>query len=84
MKQTPLTPEENAAALANWQRMDADMRAFVVALEQAGMIDGRHALANARVAVAPDELPKGEGVAPCVESAAERAAIEEIRRRGKR
>lgn len=76
-----LTADENAAAVANWRLMDADMREFVVGLEQAGMIDGRLALANAVVVLAPDRLPVGDGVQPCIPTRAEREAIEEIRKR---
>lgn len=84
MNGLPLTSEENAAAKANWARMPEDMRAFVVALEAAGMIDGRRALAVARVAIAPEALPSDDGVQPCLPSREERAAIQAIKSRGKR
>lgn len=79
-----VSPEENALARANWARMPEDMRAFVIALEEAGMIDGRRALAVARVAIEPDTLPSDDGVLPCLPSREERAAIQEIKLRGKR
>lgn len=69
-----LTAAEQAAAKANWALMDEDMRAFVVALVKAGLMDGRAGLAQCRVAVLPDHLPESGGVVPCIETAAERQA----------
>ncbi|MDQ7990168.1 MAG: hypothetical protein REI09_11100 [Candidatus Dactylopiibacterium sp.] len=70
----PITPEENEAARRNWARMDADMREFVSALVSAGMVEGRRGLALAEVAVAPERLPSGDGVRPCVPMTVEHAA----------
>lgn len=89
---TPLTAEQHAKAQANWRLMPADMREFATALVAAGLADGRPAnaedgrrmLAGAQVAVFPDRLPAGDGVQPCIATAAEREAIEAIRNRGAR
>lgn len=94
MSQVPdiLSPEDIAAGRRNWAAMPADMRDFFTALVDAGLtdnrppspLDGRRALANARVAVSPDRLPPSNGVQPCITTRAEREAIEAIRNRGKR
>jgi len=60
--------------------MDEDMRAFVVALVDVGLMDGRSGLAKCRVAVFPDRLEWKEGVQPYIETKEERA----IRARGVR
>jgi len=63
-----------------WEKMDVEMRGFVVELVKAGLMDGRAGLAQSRVAVMPDRLEWDEGVLPCIETKEERA----IRSRGAR
>ena len=87
-----LSPEEIAAGRRNWALMPADMREFFTALVEAGLtdntpsspLDGRRALANVRVAIAPETLPPSGGVAPYIPTRAEREAIEATRNRGRR
>lgn len=84
MTETPLTEEENEAALSVWHALPEEHRAFVVALQQAGMISGRRALANSFLALAPDSLPSAGGVCPCIETAEERLVLQAIKSRGNR
>lgn len=87
-----ISQEDIAAGRRNWQLMPADMREFFTALVEAGLmsnvppsqLDGRHALANVRVAIFPDKLPDSGGVIPNIPTRAEREELEEIRNRGKR
>lgn len=86
-----ISPEEIEAGKRNWARMPEDMREFFAALVAAGFtdnnppspLDGRRALANARVAIHPETLPR-DGVVPCLPTREERLVLEEIQNRGKR
>lgn len=69
-----LSDQENERAKKIWGLMDEDMREFVKALVDLGMMDGRAGLACCKVAVLPDQLPVSNGVVPYVPTQAERMA----------
>lgn len=80
-----LSDAKQADAKRNWALMDADMREFVTEMVKAGLMDGRAGLAECRVAVLPDRLPKDpNAVRPCIVTAAERKALASIKSRGVR
>lgn len=87
-----LSQEDIEAGRRNWALMPDDMRELFAAFVEAGLtnnipaspLDGRRALANARVAIYPDRLPDFGGVVPCIDTRAEREAIAALRNKGKR
>lgn len=87
-----LSAEDIEAGRRNWALMPDDMRELFAAFVEAGLtnnipaspLDGRRALANARVAIYPARLPDLGGVVPCIDTRAEREAVEAIRNRGRR
>ncbi|KAF7597749.1 MAG: hypothetical protein CGU28_16870 [Candidatus Dactylopiibacterium carminicum] len=79
----PITPEESRRAREIWAQMDQDMREFVTALVDLGLVEGRRGLAQARIAIHPDRLDTSDGVTPNIPTREEREAIEAARGRNK-
>lgn len=80
----PVSDDINKKAREVWNVMDGDMREFVSALVELGLVDGRAGLAKTRVAVLPEKLVMPDGVQPCIVTKAERAVLDAIKAKRER